>query len=156
MERFKDIAGVVIWILIAFSAGWFGSQFPPGQWYDTLVKPAWNPPGWVFGPVWTLLYFLMGLSAWLIWRQGGLQSNLLPLGVFMLQLVLNALWSWLFFGQQLIGVAFIELILLIAAIVATIILFWPRNMTAALLLAPYLLWTLYASTLNGALWWINR
>jgi tryptophan-rich sensory protein len=151
----KNIVGLVLWIALSFSAAFVGSSSQPGEWYRTLEKPALNPPGWVFGPVWTVLYILMGTAAWLIWKRGGFSANLLPLSVFILQLVLNGLWTWIFFGNQWIGLALVDIVLLDVAIAATLLLFWKRVPAAGMLLVPYLAWTLFATYLNFGLWRLN-
>ncbi|MFO8184237.1 MAG: TspO/MBR family protein, partial [Candidatus Aegiribacteria sp.] len=88
---------LAIWVLISLSAGFIGSRFPPGEWYGSLAKPSFNPPGWVFGPVWTVLYILMGIAVWLVWKEQGFSTAVY---LFMAQLALNALWSYLFFGAN--------------------------------------------------------
>ena len=93
---------------VSFLAALVGSQFPVDGWYEQLAKPAWNPPNWIFGPVWTLLYLLMGIAAWRVWRRAGCAGAQLALGVFVLQLVLNAAWSGIFFGAHQIGWALAE------------------------------------------------
>ncbi|MEX1310701.1 MAG: TspO/MBR family protein [Candidatus Sulfomarinibacteraceae bacterium] len=126
-------------------------------WYPTLVKPSFNPPAWVFGPVWTLLYIMMGVAAFLVWRQGLVAEGVrVALAVFIIQLALNGLWSILFFGLQAPGWAFVEIILLWLAIVATLGLFWRVVPAAGLLLVPYLAWVSFATVLNASLWWLNR
>jgi len=126
-------------------------------WYPTLVKPSFNPPAWVFGPTWTVLYIMMGAAAFLVWRRG-LDANgvSVALTVFAVQLALNGLWSILFFGMQAPGWALVEIILLWLAILATLVLFWRVIPTAGMLLLPYLAWVSFASVLNASLWWLNR
>ena len=97
----KNLFSLAGFLLASFSAGAIGSQFMPGDWFTALNKPSWNPPGWLFGPVWTLLYLLMGVAAWRVWRKAGFRGAPVALGVFACQLVLNAAWSWLFFGLHL-------------------------------------------------------
>jgi tryptophan-rich sensory protein len=152
----KTAVALVLFVLASFAAAAVGSQFLPGPWYAALEKPAWNPPAWVFGPVWTFLYLLIGVSAWLVWREEGLAADggrAMPLWVA--QLVLNAAWSWIFFGLQRSGLALIEILLLWLAILATIWSFRRVSRTAALLLLPYLAWVSFAAVLNGALWRLN-
>ena len=127
----------------------------PGVWYADLAKPAWNPPNWIFAPVWTFLYLLMGVAAWIVWRRVGWTRGRGPLGVFVLQLVLNFTWSWIFFGAHLMGWALVEIVVLWLAILLTIVLFSRRSVTAAALLVPYLLWVTFATALNAALWRLN-
>jgi benzodiazapine receptor len=147
---------LALFILVCLFVGGSGSAFPPGEWYRQLVKPPLNPPPWVFGPVWTLLYILMGLSAWLVWRRPGWPAARAPLGLFGVQLFLNALWSWLFFGWHRVDLALVDIVLLWAAILGTLVAFGRIRRTAAWLLGPYLLWVSFAVYLNAALWWLNR
>jgi benzodiazapine receptor len=143
------------WITLCYAAAAAGAVFTTGNWYAILNKPTWSPPGWLFGPVWTLLYTMMGVSAWMVWKGRG-DAHRRPIIVFLIQLALNAIWTPLFFGARQIGMAFIEIIVLWFAILATIIAFRRVSTTAAWLLIPYLLWVTFASVLNGALWWMNR
>lgn len=143
---------LAVWILASLSAGFIGSRFPPGEWYQSLEKPAYNPPSWLFGPVWTLLYVLMGIAAWLVWREGGLSPALY---VFIAQLALNALWSYLFFGINNPGLAFAEITVLWVLILLTTVLFWRIRTAAGALLLPYLSWVGFASVLNFSLWRLN-
>ncbi len=126
-------------------------------WYPTLAKPSFNPPAWVFGPVWTMLYIMMGVAAFLVWRQGlATEGVKLALTVFVVQLALNGLWSILFFGMHAPGWAFLEIILLWLAIGATVWLFWLVVPAAGMLLLPYLAWVSFAAVLNGSIWMLNR
>ena len=122
-------------------------------WYPTLAKPAFTPPDAVFGPVWTVLYAMMALAAWLVWRRVGWQGWALYL--FFAQLALNLLWSILFFGLQLVGLALVDIVVLVVLIALTTAAFWRVDRRAGLLLVPYLLWVVYASALNGAIWRMN-
>lgn len=126
-------------------------------WYAAIEKPAFTPPGWVFGPVWTTLYVLMGVAAFLVWRRG-LEVRAVRAAVawFAGQLVLNALWSPVFFGWHRIGLALAVIVLLWAAIVVTLYHFFRVSRTAGLLLGPYLLWVSFATMLNASIWWLNR
>jgi translocator protein len=142
------------WILLPLLAGAFGSLFQPGQWFAELAKPTWNPPSWVFGPVWTTLYILMGVAAWLVWRRGGPIARG-ALTLFVVQLVFNAAWSWLFFGLQSPGLAFLDIILLWLLIIVTTVAFWRVRMAAGVLLLPYLAWVTFATALNFAIWRMN-
>lgn len=146
---------LALFILLSLSAGLIGSQFPPGEWYAALARPAWNPPDWVFAPVWTTLYCLMGISAWLVWRRSGWREAAGALGLFFLQLAFNALWSWLFFGLHRMDIALAEILVLAATIAATAWSFWRHSRTAAWLLLPYLAWVLFATVLNATLWQLN-
>jgi tryptophan-rich sensory protein len=125
-----------------------------GDWYATLAKPSWNPPNWVFGPVWTALYVGMAVAAWLVWKRRGWDS-IAPLLVFGVQLFLNAVWSGLFFGMRNPGFAFADIVLLWFAILATIVAFGRVSIPAALLLTPYLAWVTFATALNWSLWRLN-
>lgn len=127
----------------------------PGEWYATLRKPSWNPPAWVFGPVWTALYTMMAVAAWLVWRRGGWAAQRRPLALFLVQLALNAGWTPLFFGLKSPGLALAEIGLLWLAIVGTLIAFARVSRAAAWLLAPYLAWVSFAAALNFALWRLN-
>ncbi len=124
-------------------------------WYATLEKPSWNPPGYVFGPVWTTLYLMMAVAAWLVWRPAGFKTATLPLVLFAVQLVLNVAWSWIFFGLHQPGWAFVEIVFLWLAIVATIVAFLRCSRAAGWLLVPYLAWVSFASVLNYAIWQLN-
>ncbi len=161
----RGTAGAAVRLVVAcgvsLSAGLIGSlamfngDFE--TWYPTLVKPAFTPPGWVFGPVWTVLYLLMGAAAFLVWQKGlRLRAVRVALVWFLIQLVLNALWSPVFFGLHRIGWALVVIVLLWAAIVITIRCFSRVSSAAALLLIPYLLWVSFATALNAALWQLNR
>jgi benzodiazapine receptor len=143
------------WVILCFSTAAPAGLFPPGEWYAALNKPSWNPPSWVFGPVWSTLYVMMAVSAWRVWCRGGFARQLRPLTVFLVQLALNALWSPLFFGLKQPGVAFAGIIALWLAIACTIAVFWREHRTAAWLLVPYLAWVSFASVLNGVLWRLN-
>ncbi len=123
--------------------------------YAELARPSWAPPAWLFGPVWTLLYALMGVAAWLVWRKHGFAGARLALRVYLVQLAANTLWSWLFFGWRLGGPAFAEVLVLWALIVTTIVLFWQRNRLAAAMLLPYIAWVSFASVLNFVVWRMN-
>ncbi|MBU3680122.1 MAG: tryptophan-rich sensory protein [Candidatus Kapabacteria bacterium] len=146
---------LLFWILLCFTAAAGGGFVMTGDWYAMLSKPTWNPPSWVFGPVWTVLYIMMGVSVWLVWKEGGFARQRRPMTLFLVQLVLNAIWTPLFFGMHMLGTAFAEIILLWLAILATILAFRRVSSTAAWLLVPYLLWVSFATVLNGTLWRMN-
>lgn len=151
----NNVAGLVLWVLASLAAGWLGSNFRPGDWYASLAKPSWNPPSSVFAPVWTTLYVLMGVAAWLVWREAGFSRARVALSLFVVQLVLNSLWSYLFFGLQKPMIAYIEIIVLWCAILATLVSFWKVRPSAGALLIPYLLWVSFAAALNYQLWRLN-
>ncbi len=121
--------------------------------YAELQQPAWAPPSWLFGPVWTVLYVMIAISGWLVWRRTGWSKELIPYAV---QLVLNAIWTPLFFGANAIGLALIEIVVLWAAIAWTVVTFRQVSRPAAALLLPYWAWTSFATALNAAIWWLNR
>jgi len=153
--EFRGILGLLGWLGLSFLAGGVGGFFMPGEWYEDLQKPSWNPPGWLFGPVWSVLYAMMAVSAWSIWRRGGFRAQRSPLSLFLVQLLLNALWSPLFFGLKWPGLAFLEIVVLWFAIVLTILAFNRVCRASALMLIPYLLWVSFASVLNFTLWRMN-
>ncbi len=145
-------AALPLFVVAVAAAAVFGAQFMPGEWYRALAKPSWNPPNWVFGPVWTVLYVMIAVAGWLAWREGAYKA----LGFWGGQLILNALWSWAFFGQKMIGVALIDILLLLIAIVGFIATVWNRSRTAGLLFLPYLAWVSFATALNTAIFLLNR
>ncbi len=151
----RGAIGLITWIAVSMAAGLVGSRFVPGEWYASLEKPSWTPANSVFGPVWSTLYVLMGVAAWLVWRKAGFYGAPKALGLFLLQLVLNSLWSFLFFGVHQPGLAFIELSVLWLAILATTIAFWPISSWAGILLLPYLCWVGFAGFLNFEIWRLN-
>ena len=140
---------------LCFSASITGVFISPDDWYANLNKPSWNPPGWVFGPVWTMLYFMMAYSAWTVWKRGGWAAQRKPLFYFLTQLVLNAAWTPLFFGLHKPGLALVNIVLLGLTIVITMIHFWRVSPAAGYLLAPYLAWVSFASCLNFTIWKMN-
>ena len=148
--------GLVGWLVVCFLPASLGAAFfRPGEWYVALKKPAWNPPPWIFGPVWTALYTMMAVAAWLVWKRGGFAARRGPLALFLAQLVLNAAWTPLFFGLHQPGFACAEIVSLWLAIAATLAAFRPLSRAAAWLLAPYLAWVSFAAALNFALWRLN-
>lgn len=151
----RALVGLAFWLAVTFLAAWIGSRFTPGAWYTELSKPAWTPPSWLFGPVWTALYIMMAVAVWLVWLDRGLAQPL-ALQLFGAQLVLNAAWSWLFFGRQAIGAAAIEIIVLEVLIIATAVVFWRIRPLAGALMIPYALWVAFASALNWAIWMRQR
>ncbi len=153
-NRRRDIAGLLGWLVVTFAASALGAQasISASTFYAELTQPAWAPPAWLFGPVWTMLFTLMAIAAWLVWRNGGFAAQRNALLMFFVQLVLNVMWSWLFFAWRLGGPAFVEVLLLWAAILVTIALFWRARPLAGLLLVPYLLWVSFAAALNFTLW----
>ena len=157
--RLNNFFKLVIAIVVSALAGVVGSFFTNSaipSWYSEIIKPVLNPPGWVFGPVWTALYILMGIAAYLVWKNGWERSDLrTALGVFGIQLILNATWSVIFFGLQNPGAAFIEIISLWLTILAAIIAFSKISRTATWLLIPYIVWVTFAAYLNYSIWFLN-
>jgi translocator protein len=153
----KQSVGLVGWLVVSFVAAAIGAaaSIQAAPFYAQLVRPDWAPPGSIFGPVWTVLYALMGIAAWLVWRVGGFRAAKSALTLFLVQLAFNALWSWLFFGWQRGGLAFADILLLWVLIVATLISFWRIRPLAGALLVPYLLWVSFASVLNYSVWQLN-
>ena len=152
-----QLVGLVVWLLVAFAAAAVGgvASADAGEFYRQLDRPAWAPPGWLFGPVWTVLYALQGVAAWLVWRGRGVRAAAVPLAVFLAQLAVNALWSWLFFAWRRGALAFGEVLLLDALLVATVVLFWRVRPLAGVLLLPYLLWVAFATALTYSVWQRN-
>ena len=132
-----------------------GIVFRPGRWYANLNHPSWRPPNALFGPVWLVLYIMIATSGWLIWREAGLAGAAFPLLVFALQLVLNAVWSWLAFERRRLDLASLDMAALWLAILANIAVFLPISAIAAWLLVPYLAWVSFALALNVKLWRLN-
>jgi tryptophan-rich sensory protein len=157
MTRQKQIAGLVAWLLVSFVAAAIGgaASIQASPFYSQLARPDWAPPSSVFGPVWSVLYVAMGIAAWLVWRVGGFRAAKSAMTLFLLQLALNALWSWLFFGWHRGAWAFADILVLAMAIVATVIAFWRITPAAGALLVPYLLWVSFASVLNYSVWQLN-
>lgn len=149
--------GLSGWLLIAFIAAAIGSaaSIKAASFYGHLQQPEWAPPASVFGPVWTLLYAMMGVAAWWVWRVDGFRAARVALILFLVQLAVNALWSWLFFGWHLGALAFADIVLLWVLIVATVIAFWRIRPLAGILLLPYLLWVSFAAVLNYTVWQLN-
>lgn len=148
------VAALVGFVAVAQLAGLIGIPFTDratGGWYDRLDVPAFNPPTWVFGPVWTVLYLLIGVAAWLVWRHTDSPQRTTALTWWVVQLVLNAAWTPLFFGAQALWAAFIEILVLWVAIVATTRMFGRVERPAMLLMLPYLAWVSFAAVLNGSI-----
>ena len=151
----KNAAALAVWIAVTFLAPALGAWAMPGEWYAALRKPSWNPPTWLFGPVWTALYLMMATAAWLVWRRGGCSGQRRALTLYLVQLVLNAAWTPLFFGLKMPGIAFAEILLLLAAVVTTAFAFRRVNKAAGALLVPYIAWVSFAGLLNFTLWRLN-
>ena len=151
------ILGLVAWLVtVALAAGLATlASIDAVEIYGQLVKPDWAPPASIFGPVWTVLYLLMALAAWLVWRSRGFAGAPVALTLFLVQLAANALWSWLFFAWRQGLLAFVDIVALAVLIVATIVAFWRIRPLAGALLLPYLAWVVYAGALNYQLWRLN-
>ncbi len=158
--RGKDVAALVVFLVLSLTAGgiggfWTAPATASGGWYYQIEKPSWTPPSWLFGPVWTMLYIAMGVAAWLVWRRGGWEAQRIPLTFWLVQLVLNTLWSGLFFGLRSLALGALEIVFLWIAILMTILVFRPVSRAAAWLMAPYLLWVTFAAALTFAVWRLN-
>ena len=153
----RDIAGLAVFVAINVSVsalgGWATAK-SVGTWYAALAKPAFNPPDWVFAPVWSALYLMIAVAGWRAWRRGGAGARH-ALAVYAVQLALNLSWSFVFFGARLIGPALLVIAALLAAIVANAALFWRVDRWAGALLVPYAAWVSFAALLNAALWRLN-
>ena len=156
-SRIHPWLALILWIALCAAAGAVGAiaSASAAGFYATLAQPSWAPPSWVFGPVWTLLYMAMAVSAWLVWRERGWARAGGALGLFLVQLALNALWSWLFFGWHHGALAFADIVALLVLIIATIIAFGRIKPLAAWLLVPYLAWVCFATALNYSVWQRN-
>jgi benzodiazapine receptor len=159
-ERPRPSAGLQVlaligWLALCFAAAGTAAFVSIDGWYAALQKPSWNPPAWVFGPAWTVLYISMAVAAWLVWREGGWKAHGRALGLFLVQWVLNALWTPLFFGLQRPDLAFAEIVVLWLVLAATLAAFWRINKVAGALLVPYLAWVSFAAALNFAIWRLN-
>jgi benzodiazapine receptor len=150
------IIGAAGWLVVTFAAATIGARFMPDEWYRRLKKPTWNPPSSIFAPVWTILYLLMAAAAWLVWRRYGFGGALVPLILFVAQLLLNAAWTWFFFGRHEIRSALIDIVVLWFVILATLISFWNLEPLAGMLLLPYLAWVSFATVLTWTIWQLNR
>jgi translocator protein len=153
----SQILGLAGWLFASVATGAVGAfaSVRAASFYGQLAQPSWAPPAWLFGPVWSVLFVLMAVAAWLVWRRHGFSGARSALVLYAVQLVANALWTWLFFAWQLGAVAFAEIVLLWWLIAATLWLFWRLHRMAALLLVPYLAWVSFAAALNLALWRLN-
>ena len=158
MAQVRSIGALVAWIAVSLAAGAVGgvASVNAGAFYGQLDRPPWAPPGWLFGPVWTALYILMGIAAWLVWREAGWTAARVAFVLFFAQLALNALWTWLFFAWRNGALALAGIVVLLIFIVATMIAFGRVSRPAAVLLVPYLCWVLFATALTAAVWTRNK
>lgn len=153
----RQAIGLIGWLALTFATAAIGAlaSVDAGAFYAELIRPSWAPPGWLFAPVWSTLYALMGVSAWLVWRRRGFDGARSALIVFIVQLAFNALWSWLFFVWRQGALAFLDTVILGCLIGAAIVSFWRISRLAALLLLPYLAWVAFASVLTWSVWRLN-
>lgn len=154
-RKWMSLCCFLLLILLIESVGGLLTDTSVASWYPTLRKASWNPPSWVFGPVWTFLYVAIAISGWLIYIQPCSQKRTRALAIYAVQLLFNMLWSFLFFFLQSPILGLIDIFFLIVMISINIAVFRPLNRTAACLLIPYLVWTIYAATLNGFIWLFN-
>lgn len=152
---FKLLASLALPLGLGAIAGLYTADALP-EWYETLNRPSFNPPNWIFGPVWTILYLLMGISLFLIWKQNAVKERNLAILFFFIQLVLNFCWSFIFFYFNMIGLALIEIILLWISIIIMIVLFFKIKPIIAYINIPYLLWVTFATVLNASYFLLNR
>lgn len=156
--RGRDLAALVAFLAICFAVAGLGGAVTAtsvDDWYPTLAKPGFNPPAWVFPPIWTALFAAMAVAGWRVWRRAGLAGARAAFAAFAAQLALNLGWSALFFGLRSPGAALVEIVPLLAAIVVTGTLFWRIDQLAGLLFVPYALWVGFATLLTAAIWWLN-
>ena len=159
MKNWNSLIVFVLFVTGCFVVAGVGALFTASsvnEWYPMIRKPSWTPPSWLFGPVWTFLYLIMGIAAWIIWYKASWDRASWALGLFAFQLVLNAAWSPLFFGLQSPLAGLLAIIPLWAAILVTLLLFWKISPFAGLLMVPYWLWVSFATVLNFAIWRMNR
>jgi benzodiazapine receptor len=158
MNRAGSVLGLLVSVVavlgVAALSGLSVSRAGP-DWYEALSKPSWTPPAWLFGPVWTVLYLMMAAAAWLVWRRHGLVGAAVPLGLFAVQLALNAAWSPVFFGLHAVGWGFAVIVGLWVAVLATMVAFWRVVPAAGWMMVPYQLWITFAGALNLAIWRLN-
>lgn len=154
LSRKQHILGLIGWLMLTYIAAAIGAvaSIDAASFYEGLQQPAWAPPAWLFGPMWTTLYGLMGIAAWLAWREPGARP---ALTIFVVQLAINALWSWLFFVWQLGAAAFIGTVVLWGLILITLVMFWRLKALAGVLLVPYLAWVSLACALTWSVWQLN-
>ena len=150
----RDYVLLGVFVFLVGLAAAFGAQFQPGPWYGGLQKPPLNPPNWVFGPVWSVLYLAIATAGWLVWRTR--PESPIPLTLWTAQLILNAAWSYLFFGLRRPGAALLEILILLVVLVATTTMFFRVGRVQGALFLPYTLWVTFAAYLNAGIWFLNR
>lgn len=144
---------LLVFLALVVATASTGILFQPGAWYAQLRKPGWTPPNWAFGPVWTVLYIMIAIAGWLVWREAGWGPAIF---LWAAQLVLNATWSWLFFGRRRMDLAFVDVVLLWLSVAAFAVAASPVSTTASLLFLPYLVWVTIAGALNLTVWRMNQ
>jgi tryptophan-rich sensory protein len=152
-NRWLVLAGLIVLCLAVGGIGGFATQSSVEGWYRTIVKPDWTPPDWVFGPVWTLLYIMMAVAAWLVWQTRGATRPAMVM--FFAQLALNLAWTLIFFGARSPGLALVEVAALWLSVLLTLIAFYRHSRPAGLMFVPYLAWVSFAAALNAAIWQMN-
>lgn len=157
MPLAKQALGLMAWVLVSFAAAAVGgvASANAGSFYAELARPDWAPAAWLFAPVWSVLYLLQGIAAWLVWRDRGFRGARSALILFLIQLAANGLWTWLFFAWRQGALAFAEILVLWALILLTIVAFMRVRTLAGLLLIPYLLWVSFATALTYSVWQLN-
>jgi tryptophan-rich sensory protein len=153
----NTVLSLVGWLLLCFAAAALGAIASANapEFYAQLARPAWAPPAWLFGPVWAVLYLLLAIAAWLVWRERGFRGAPVAIGLFTIQLGLNSLWSWLFFAWHLGTLSFVEIVVLWGLILATTVASWRVRPLSGALLLPYFAWVTLAASLNYAIWQLN-
>lgn len=157
LAKRRQAIGLIGWLVLCFTVSAIGAlaSVQAETFYGKLTQPEWAPPPWLFGPVWTVLYAMMAVAAWMVWREGGFRKQRIALLLFIGQLFLNGIWSWIFFSWQLGGPAFVDIVTLWILILVTMIAFWRVRPAAGILLIPYLAWVSFAAALNFSLWQMN-
>jgi benzodiazapine receptor len=150
----RNLGAFGIFVALVGIAAFCGTQFQPGSWYESLQKPPLNPPNWIFGPVWSMLYLAIAVAGWIVWRARPASPR--PLMLWGGQLVLNSVWSFLFFGLHLPGLALLDILLLLGLLIGTTISFFRVRAMAGALFLPYIAWVGFAAYLNAGLWYLNR
>lgn len=151
------ILGLLSWFGVTFAAAALGAvaSIQAKDFYGQLVRPTWAPPAWLFGPVWTALYALMAVAAWLVWRRGGFGAGRTALVAFLVQLALNSLWTWVFFRFRMGAASFVEIVVLWGTVLWTLVAFLRLRPLAGILLLPYFAWTSFATVLTWTVWRLN-
>jgi benzodiazapine receptor len=152
MKHMKYLSLIAFVALVLGGGTLIGTGNLPGPWYEGLAKPFFNPPNWLFGPAWTVLYILIGIAGWLVWQR---DRSSAPMKIWWLQLALNFAWSPVFFNAQQIGAALVVVAAMLVSILAFIVAAWRNDRLAAWLFVPYALWVAFATLLNASIWWLN-